>query len=309
MQKKYRIAILGIGGVGGFIGGKLAASHSHSDDVEVIFIARGDNGEAIKEHGLKLITPSGETTVYPDMVAGAGTAMGEIDLLICCTKTYDLESGVQALSSCITSRTMVLPLLNGIDSTEKLRSLVPSANILQGCIYLVSKLISPGVVQQRGEFHSLHFNGDKALPAELSGLLDLFMKSGINAVVEDNIHEKVWSKFSFISPVATYTSAYDISVGKILESGEHSMAIKTLMAELVGLAKTLDIHLAADVIENNFLVMGKLPYEATSSMHADFAANKPTELETLTGSVVRKAKEKGIRLDAYSDIYQLLSKQ
>ena len=56
MQKKYRIAVLGIGGVGGFLGGKLAAAYSNTADVEIIFIARGSNAQAIKENGLKLIT-------------------------------------------------------------------------------------------------------------------------------------------------------------------------------------------------------------------------------------------------------------
>ena len=54
MQKKYRIAILGIGGVGGFIGGKLAAAYSETDEIEIIFIARGENAKAIKEKIFKL---------------------------------------------------------------------------------------------------------------------------------------------------------------------------------------------------------------------------------------------------------------
>ena len=51
--------------------------------------------------------------------------------------------------------------------------------------------------------------------------------------------------------------------------------------------------------------MGKLPYETTSSMQADFANHKPTELETLTGVVV-KAEEQGLQLDNYTGLYQLL---
>jgi 2-dehydropantoate 2-reductase len=78
------------------------------------------------------------------------------------------------------------------------------------------------------------------------------------------------------------------------------------MTELVTLAKTLKINLPADSIEKNFIVMGKLPYETTSSMQADFAAGKPTELETLTGFVVRKAEEQGMQLDAYADVYKVL---
>ena len=309
MQKKYKIAILGIGGVGGFIGGKLAAAYSHSADTEVIFIARGSNAQAIKDNGLKLVTAEAEIIVSPDAVTDGTNGIGEIDLLICCTKTYDLEDSVKALSSSITPHTIILPLLNGVDNTEKIQSVLPQAKVLHGCIYLVSKLTAPGVVQQRGGFYALHFGGDKALATEISQLLGLFTKANINAIAEDNIQEKVWAKFSFISPIATYTSAYNISLGKILESDEHSASLKKAMTELTTLAKTLNISLPPDSVDKNFQVMAKLPYETTSSMQADFAGNKATELETLTGSVVRKAAEQGIHLDAYTGMYQLLSQR
>lgn len=306
MQKKYRIAVVGIGGVGGFLGGKLAAAYSGRQDTEVIFIARGDNAAAIRENGLKLITSSGEISVMPDSVTDSAGIAGEIDLLLCCTKTYDLENSLGALSAFITSNTLILPLFNGVDNTEKIQLLFPGAKVLQGCIYLVSKLTAPGVVQQRGEFHAVHFGGNEMLTTEMKQLADLLIKADINAMQENDIREKVWAKFSFISPIATYTSAHNISIGKILESNEHTTSLKKLMTELTTLAGALNIGLPKDCIEKNFQVMEKLPYEATSSMQLDFANGKHTELETLTGSVVRKAKEQDVQLDAYTDMYELL---
>ncbi len=306
MNHKYRIAILGIGGVGGFLGGMLASAYSNTEDIEIIYIARGNHAQAIKENGLKLITASQEKIVHPDVITDDPASIGTIDLLICCVKAYDLESSIRPLLSCVTPDTVILPLLNGVDNSEKLQLMLPEAKVLQGCIYVVSKIIAPGVVQQRGEFWSLHFGGDNLSNTEKIHILELFKKAGINALLESSIHEKMWAKFSFISPIATYTSAYNISIGKILDSEEHKESLKELMRELEALASTLKITLPADSIEKNFLVMEKLPYEATSSMQADFANDKPTELETLTGFVVRKATEQGVELNAYSRIYHLL---
>jgi 2-dehydropantoate 2-reductase len=309
MQRKYRIAILGIGGVGGFIGGKLAAAYSGSSGFEVIFVTRGANGDTIRENGLKLITDDGEVVIRPDIVTSDPGSVGPVDLVIVATKTYDLENSVGSLSSSITPHTIILPLLNGVDNTEKLQAVTPQSTVLQGCIYLVSKIIAPGVVQQRGAFYAVHFGGDIALSTEMQHLLELFQKANINAILEDDIQGRIWTKFSFISPVATYTSAHDISLGEILESEEHSAAIKALMTELLTLASALNIQLPADSIEKSFAVMAKLPYGTTSSMQADFAAHKPTELETLTGIVVRKASALGISLPAYSALYRLLSER
>lgn len=305
-QRKYRIAVLGIGGVGGFIGGKLAAAYAHDEEVELIFIARGSNAAMIKKAGLTLITPSGEIVAVPDMLVEEGNAIGEIDLLLCCTKSYDLENSIRSLSSSLTANSIVIPLLNGVDASERIRAVLPEVRVLQACIYIVSKRVAPGVVQQSGDFHALHFGGDELTHKERVHLQGLFDTSGINVVYEQNIREKIWSKFSFISPVATYTSAYDVTIGAILESDTHTAALTRLMTELGTLAHKLNIDLPADFIENNFGVMRKLPSSATSSMQADFSNGRATELETLTGVVVQKAAAQSLQLEAYANLYQLL---
>lgn len=306
MQQPYRIAILGIGGVGGFLGAKLAAAYSSSADKEIIFIARGSHAQAIREQGLQLSTASGTITAHPHRVAAVTDPIGPVDLLLCCTKAYDLEESIRALSASITADTLVLPLLNGVDSTERLQALLPQAKVLQGCIYIVSKITGPGMVQQRGDVCNLHFGGDPSLAADMTRLAELLKDAGIHAIQETNIRERLWSKFAFISPIATYTSAHNISIGRILESEADATALKQLAQELLQLATVLEIPLPADTIEKNFQVMQQLPYEATSSMHADFAAHKATELETLTGYVIRQAAAHGIALAAYTEVYDLL---
>lgn len=284
----------------------MAETYSNDPEVEVVFIARGSNGKVIKENGLKLIMASGERLVHPDEVTDDPNIVGVIDLLICCVKAYDLESSMRSLTASVTPDTVILPLLNGVDITERIQNTLPRAKVLQGCIYVVSKLTAPGVVQQRGDFWSVHFGGDTVPAAWKNNILKVFKDAGIDAHLEDNIREKMWSKFSFISPLATYTSAYDISIGQILDSKEHCESIEILMIELVTLAKVMGIQLPEDIPEKNFQVMQKLPYEATSSMQADFANERQTELEMLTGYVVRRAEDLGIQLPAYSKMYRLL---
>ncbi len=64
-----KIGILGLGGVGGYFGGLLAKAYQKSDDVEIIFIARGETQKAIAENGLKIVTDDYETIVYPSVLA------------------------------------------------------------------------------------------------------------------------------------------------------------------------------------------------------------------------------------------------
>ena len=306
MTNKYRIVVLGLGGVGAALGAKLATHYSNSESVEIIFIARGANEQAIREKGLQFITPNGTQTIHPHVITSHPE--GHIDLLICCAKTYTLEESIRSLAPCIDTNTFVLPILNGVDSSEKIKAIVPQANVLYGCIYIVSKLLSPGVVEQISPTHALHF-GNNELPAEqIEKIASLLKDADINANAEENIKQRIWEKFTFISPIATYTSAYNKSIGKILEEPKDSAALLGLTKELLELAASMNISLPEDIIEKNFAVMAKMPYQTTSSMQADFVAGRNTELETLTGFVVKKARENGLHLDTYEKLYELLLK-
>lgn len=308
MTTKFRIAILGIGGVGGFIGGRLAACYGGGGAVEVIFIARGENLEAIKNNGLHLTTSYGEDVVHPDIVTSDVCGIDPVDMLICCTKTYGLDESLAAVRSLVNENTVILPLLNGVDNAERVAAIFPQAKVLHGVIYIVSKLVAPGVVQQKGEFHAVHTGSDSIPADELGFIHEVLDQAGINHIPEKNIVEKIWSKFSFISPVASYTSAYNISIGQILEDAAHSHAVTQLMNEVIQLSGRTGIQLPADTIAKNFEVMKKLPYEATSSMQADFAAGRKTELEKLTGYVVKQAAAYGLVLPGYAVPYELLQK-
>ncbi len=307
MNRKFRVAIFGIGGVGGYIGGKLAGYYKDSPGTEVIFISRGDNKQAIIDNGLKVISAAGEMIVHPHLISNDPEEIGYVDLLLCCTKAYSLEDGIKSLEGCISSNTLILPLLNGVDSAARIRNIFPVASVLQGCIYIVSKLIAPGVIKQSGDFYSMHFGSDEVPQEQLVFVEKLFKEAGINVVLEDNILRKLWQKFSFLSPVATYTSAFNISLGKILDEPEHRDTLRDLMIEVLQLAGASGIELPADIVERNFELIAKLPYEATSSMQADFSAGKNTELETLTGFVAKKAKDYNLDLKNYDSLYQQLS--
>ena len=110
MMKQTRIGILGMGGVGGYFGGLLANAYSKSDDIEIIFIARGETQKVIAENGLKILSDDTEIMVFPDIVSDDAAIIGKLDYLICATKTYDIEDSLLAIKKSITKNTVILPL-------------------------------------------------------------------------------------------------------------------------------------------------------------------------------------------------------
>jgi len=308
-QKKdspSRIAIAGIGGVGGYYGGMLAAHFQNFHGTEIHFIARGEHAEQIRRHGLKLITDEQTVTAHPRSVTDEPATLGKLDLIVLCCKAYDLEQLAASLKSNLHERTLLLPLLNGIGHAERIEHILHGVTCLHGCTYLVSKRSAPGTIRVSGNFNRLLFGKPGEEEKQMKAIEKIFTRAGIIAEYRSDILPKTWEKFSFLSPIATYTSAYDQNIGSILADENASAELTRLMKELILLARHEGISMPMSVIQQNFEVMRSLPPATTSSMQVDFSSGNKTELETLTGYVVRKARAAGIEAPAYEKLYEIL---
>ncbi len=130
-----KIGIVGIGGVGGYLGGKLARKYGQSGKHDIIFIARGEHLSAIKKNGLKLFTKEGDYVVKPTLATDNPAEAGIFDLVFFGVKSYSLMSSAKQVIGNITKDTVMIPLLNGVDIADRLQSILPDAKILPGCVY------------------------------------------------------------------------------------------------------------------------------------------------------------------------------
>jgi len=304
MQTK--IIIAGIGGVGGYFGGLLAKKYAGSA-VQVSFIARGEHLNQIRQHGLKVLKGEETFIAKPAVATNDAGAIGLADYILICTKNYDLAGIVAQLKPCIGPNTVILPLLNGIEGVEKIREMVPHALVPAGCVYIVSALKEPGVVANIGNQQKLFFGLDHNTDERLIRLEQLLKDADIEATLSTDISKIIWQKFIFLSSLATATSYFDQPVGRLLE--ENSAVLTDLITEVVALAKAKGIAVDPDIKEKSIAHYRQLPYEATSSMHRDFAASKQTELESLTGYVVKQADLLQVAVPNFQKAYaQLLRK-
>lgn len=299
-----RIFILGIGGVGGYFGGKLAGFYENSPEVEIVFLARGKNKEAIREKGLKLSTTAGETVVHPALCTDDPGEAGVADVLIVSVKSYDLENSLSAWKACIGEKTIVIPLLNGVDASERIRAMFPHNLVCDGCTYLVSRLVSPGEIRETGKIGLLFFGNGNADDARLESLVEIFRAAGIDAHSPADIREIAWEKFLFISSIATLTSWLNCTVGDLLNQPEKNKLLLGLLGEMQQLAHAKKIHLPENAVPKILERMRSLPPATTSSMHSDFQKGGKTEMESLTGYVVRLGKELGIPTPGFDRAYE-----
>lgn len=301
-----KIAVLGCGGVGGYYGGKLAGFYSGNQDIEIIFIARGKHLEAIRAHGLKISAPGNEFVAHPKIATDDPAALGVFDVLLVCVKTYAITSSIRLVKSNVGPQTVIIPLVNGIETFEILKSEFASSRIFQGCCYLNSFVESPGVIKFRGGFEQVQigFPGDQ-LREEISAVLSA---AGIDVYAAPGISEKVWEKFIFGSALSGIGSLENESFGEIAASPERMQLAREMMNELFSIAVAKGIKLPATLVDTLLAKISTFPKEARTSMQLDFVNGKRTEVETFIGYVVRCAEELKLEVPAYQKVYAALRK-
>jgi 2-dehydropantoate 2-reductase len=160
-----KIAIIGLGGVGGYFGFKLAHTFSRGNEVSVTYVARQATYEAVKDRGLVLLSPEHEDQVVkPDLLLSNVEGLAKPDLVLICVKEYDLEGVSRQLKGLVSEKTIILPVMNGVDIYDRIRKVITKSIVLPACVYVASHIKEKGVVEHKGKPGLIVFGKDPAFP-------------------------------------------------------------------------------------------------------------------------------------------------
>jgi len=304
---KTKIVIVGLGGVGGYYGGLLAKRYEDDPTMEIYFVARGKHLKQVQQKGLTVITETGTFVAKPTLATDKVSEIGIVDYVILATKSYDLDATILQIKPCVGVDTVILPLLNGIDNSTRIRALLPGIEVWNGCAYIVARLNEPGVVESSGNLHRFNFGYENKTSEKLIAFEKLLKDAGIDATFYEKILSVIWTKFFFISATASLTSYFNVSFGALLTDETRKSTLVDLLEELLLVANAEGAEIDRSVIAKVIHQLEKLPFDTTASMHSDFIAGKNAEVDTLTGIVVKLGEKHGIATPVYSKVYKELS--
>ena len=295
-----KIAIIGAGAIGGYVGVKLALAGE-----DVTFIVRGANLAAIKSRGMKLIMADGTEHVASNVRATNDYAeAGPQDLVILAMKAHQVEAVARDVPKLLGPDTAVVTMQNGVPywyfhqhggalAGTRVRSVDPSgivgecvpASRVIGCVvYPASELIAPGVVR--------HIEGDRFPVGELDGssservnrISACFTNAGFKAPVLDNIRAEIWLKlwgnltFNPISGLS-HSTLVDICQFPLTRELAASM-----MREAQVVAHKLGIEFRV-TLDKRIAGAEKVGKHKTSMLQ-DIEAGRAPEIDALVGTVV-----------------------
>ena len=299
-----KIAIVGVGAIGGYLGTRLALAGE-----DVTFIARGANLEALQTRGIRLISDGGIEEVVPRVSATADyTAAGPQDLVILAMKAHQVASVAADVPKLFGPATVVVPMQNGIPywyffahpgplEGSRVASVDPDGSIVArigcerviGCVvYPAAELVAPGVIK--------HVEGNRFPVGEPNGkrservdrVAACFVAAGLKSPVLEDIRAEIWLKlwgnmtFNPISALsrATLAGICQYPLSRDLAAG--------MMTEAQAVAHKLGITFRVP-LEKRIAGAEKVGHHKTSMLQ-DVEAGRPLEIDALLGAVIELAR-------------------
>ena len=296
-----RIAVLGAGAVGGYFGAVLARAGN-----PVVMIARGENLQAMREHGLRVQSHWGKFEA-PVMATDDPRAVGEVDMVLYCVKTYQNGDALPLLRPMVGYDTLVITVQNGVDSYADVAQTLERDNVLPGAVYIEAARTGPGEFKQSGGVVRFVF-GEQSGPSTPRCLpvTETFLEAGIEVLTSQDMPKELWSKSLFITVLAGVTCAARTGLATVMASEAGRETLMAALKEVEAVARAKGVNLDADIVPKTWDYMVGWAKDLKASMQIDMEAGRPLELDALTGAVVRLGKETGVPTPVNDTLYTVL---
>lgn len=312
-----KIAIVGAGAIGGYLGAKLALAGE-----DVTLIARGPHLAAIQQHGLKLVSPDGTEAIATDVRATSDMAeAGQQDAVFLTLKTHSVPAIAPAMRALYGPETMVVTMQNGIPwwyfrkhggpyEGTRIETVDPGGiveanteidRVIASVVYPAAELTAPGVVR--------HIEGDRFSLGELDGvkteriqtLAQTLIRAGLKAPIRPRIRAEIWVKLwgnLAFNPISALTRATLVDICQYPPTRELA---RTMMTEAQTIAEKLDIKFPIS-IEQRIAGAEEVGAHKTSMLQ-DIETGRPTEVDAIVGSVAELGRLTDTPTPAIDAIY------
>lgn len=292
------ISIVGSGGVGGYFGGRLAQA-----GYNVTFIARGRHLEAIRNNGLTVKSINGDFVINPAKVSDNYHSVSNADLVMVCTKAWQVKEVAAEIAPKLNPEAMVLPLQNGILAVDELAEFIPKKQIVSGLCRVFSMIESPGVIVHKGIEPTIVFGEiDNTKTERAENLHKTFEKAGIANVWANDMQSELWKKFLMISSSALL-AVTNTNYGELRSTPETRQLLEELFTEIYRVGKAAGVCLPDDIVTKTMNAVDHFPPDSTSSLTRDIWDGKPSEIEYQNGTVLKLGNKLNISTPVNRFVY------
>lgn len=285
-----KIAILGIGGVGGVLAAVLA-----SRGADVTCVAREKTAELLRANGLFLDSVMfGKLQVFPKI---ATSLVNPTDLLIVATKANHLQEAIASIETSSIQAACILPLLNGIEHIALLREVL-RGKVFAGSVRVESRISAPCRICHSSPFLTIKAATDYQQDrGSLESIADTLSGHGLITKVMAMESEVLWEKLARLAALACTTALTNRPLGFVLEDPYWREILINALREGVAVANKVGVTMSFD---EQWDIVKSIPKTLTTSMQRDIADGKPSELDAIAGALVREGERRGVSCPVFA---------
>jgi 2-dehydropantoate 2-reductase len=290
-----------------FIGaGAMGASYMslfYAKDKDCVsVVAKGDRYRRLSEHGLiingkqyfpKLLRPDERDQLS--------------DLIIIAVKHHDLSNAIDDIHNFVGEKTVILSIMNGIESEEQIASVYGKEKVLYAIVVGISAVkekncitFSPTGKLFFGEETNTHIS------EKVKAVQSLFDAFGILYEIPKDMIRTLWWKFMINTGINQVSAVLGANYGVFQKSKEAKELMEEAMQEVISIAKAREIHLYNKDIDEWYTFLSNQPPEGKTSMLQDFEAKRKTEVEMLAGKLIELGKKYNIPTPLNDTLFKII---
>ena len=282
MAVRYRVAVLGPGGVGGLLAALLARAGA-----SVVVVAREGTARTIGERGLKL-----QSARFGDFTTQVDTAVelkGPVDACLITVKATQLESALERVPAGEVGEALLVPFLNGIDHVARIRNSYPSSSVVAATIRVETARTEAGAIRHTSPFAAVEIATSPSVADRVAKLAAQLRATGLDVKVRDQEVPMLWDKLALLGPLALLTTHARANLGEVRAHRRDDA--RALIWEVSAVAKAEGVAADPEAVLRMFEAA---PAAMESSMQRDQAAGLPLELDAIGGAILEHAARAGV---------------
>jgi 2-dehydropantoate 2-reductase len=294
-----RWAFLGAGAVGGYFGSRLLMA-----GFDVMFVVRPGRLEQLHRHGLVVKSPLGDYAGHPPATTDPAQVQ-DADVIVVAVKAPHLAGALETLDRL--PDVPILPLLNGIEHMDVLRSRYPG-RVLGGVAHIEATLDETGAVIHPSRFARLTVGAVEPHHRPLAEALGEDLgRAGVDHRVTDDIYRALWEKYILLDVLSALTAATGLPIGRLLAEPATRLAAARLAEEVAAVARAAGVDLGDDAWPRVLAQLEAFPPTMLASMARDKAKGLPLETDHIQGGIIRAGERHGVPTPAHVAVYGVLA--
>jgi 2-dehydropantoate 2-reductase len=293
-----RILVVGVGSTGGYFGGRLAEAGR-----DVTFLVRPARAAALREKGLRIVSPYGDATLTPKLVT-ADTLKDTFDAVLLTVKAFSLDAALDDMAPAVGRHTMILPVLNGMRHVDRLIERF-GAPALVGCVCKVAAMVDgEGRIVQLTRLQDLAYGEiDGARSARIARLDAAMRDAGFPARLSADIRADMWEKWDQLAAIGAITCLMRGNVGEVNAAPGGTAFANGVIDEVVAVVTAEGHPPRPAFLAEMRKALTDPSSTGTSSMYRDLQQGRPIEAEQIVGDMLARGARHGLKTPLLAAAY------